>query len=67
MPDICMCPGGDCPRKKDCFRYRATPDIPQSYFMDPPYSQEECEYFEDINPYDRIRAWNDCLDKEDDG
>lgn len=31
MPDISMCPGGDCPHKEDCYRYRAEPDTHQSY------------------------------------
>ncbi|MFQ5619972.1 MAG: hypothetical protein ACE5FR_13480 [Rhodospirillales bacterium] len=27
MPDIAMCPGDDCPSRKQCWRYMATPTI----------------------------------------
>lgn len=27
MPDICMCPGIDCPHRNVCFRYRAKPEM----------------------------------------
>ena len=41
MPDICMCPGEDCPIKKTCYRFTAKPsEYWQSYFMTPPYSKE---------------------------
>ena len=46
MPDITMCPGGDCPHKEDCYRYTATPDeIYQYYFVEPPYKDGKCEYY----------------------
>lgn len=46
MPDIAMCPGGDCPLRKDCWRFVVTPDRYQSY-MPPAYNYEEetCEYY----------------------
>lgn len=51
MPDITMCNGGDCPRKKDCYRHVATPSRFQSYFAKPPFSAEDgCDYY---TPVDR--------------
>ena len=38
MPDICMCEGLDCPKKKNCYRFIVEPlPINQTYFKDPPY------------------------------
>ena len=31
MPDISMCPGGDCPHKEDCYRYKAKASSSQSF------------------------------------
>lgn len=31
MNDITMCMSIDCPRRKDCYRFVATPDYIQSY------------------------------------
>lgn len=49
MPDISMCPGDDCPRKEDCYRYTATPSpYRQSYFAKPVYDKKDkakCTYF----------------------
>lgn len=37
--DITMCKGGACKRKRNCFRYMASPDkFYQSYFETPPCS-----------------------------
>lgn len=40
-----MCKGEDCPLKNECYRYTATPDNYQSYFVDPPYIDDECDFF----------------------
>lgn len=55
MPDFCMCSGGECPRKENCYRFTAKPDTyVQSYFVAPPFrlvvvdgdfKQAECQYF----------------------
>ena len=45
MPDITMCFGDDCPLKEKCFRFRAVPGKMQYYFNNPPYKENECEYF----------------------
>lgn len=38
MPDISLCPGGNCILRLNCHRYTAKPDeIEQSYLGDPPY------------------------------
>ena len=51
MPDISMCPGTDCPLKEMCHRYTAKPTAHvQSYFVDPPIKDGECDYFWDNGP-----------------
>ncbi len=46
MPDITMCPGTDCPYKESCYRYTAKPsEYYQSYFMKPPFKDDECEMY----------------------
>ena len=46
MPDITMCKGLGCPRKKWCWRYTAIPTpYRQSYFTTPPNKGSKCEYF----------------------
>ena len=50
MPEITMCSGGNCPLKKDCYRYRAYPENIQSYFSEPPHKDGTCEYF---MPFDK--------------
>lgn len=47
MPDITMCWGEGCPRRKECYRYTAKPSThQQSYFVAPPIKDGgECEYF----------------------
>lgn len=49
MPDIAMCQGDECPVKEHCWRYMAPPDRYQSQFATPPYTEEGCEYFWDMN------------------
>lgn len=46
MADIAMCPGVDCAAKDYCYRHRA-PVNPfwQSYFVESPGYNDECEYF----------------------
>ena len=46
MPDIIMCYGGHCRRKKNCHRYTAQPSDPvQDYFSHPPIIEGQCAYF----------------------
>jgi len=45
MPDISKCTGGDCPLKETCFRYLAKPSFRQSYFAEPPYTDQGCEHY----------------------
>lgn len=49
MPDIAMCEGAECPIKENCWRYMAPADRWQSYFGTPPFTEEGCEYFWDMN------------------
>jgi len=49
MADIAMCLGGECPVKEDCWRYMAPSSRWQSYLATPPYTEEGCEYFWDMN------------------
>jgi len=52
MADITMCKGKDCPLKKTCYRYKASPNrMQQSYFVEVPFNKKEetnefvCEYY----------------------
>jgi hypothetical protein len=46
MPDISMCTGEGCPRKRWCYRYEAKASGPrQSWFSEPPVKDGECEHF----------------------
>ena len=50
MPDITMCEGNDCPLKERCYRFTATPnEYRQAYFVDPPYIDDECTYFWELD------------------
>lgn len=59
--DISMCVGGDCPFKKDCYRYRAIPHIRQVFFTIPPREGRECKYFWQLEKGHKIR----CMDEID--
>jgi len=51
MPDITMCPGTDCPKKETCYRFMATPSYYQSYFVELPMKNGECDhYWEYVKP-----------------
>lgn len=46
MPDITMCRGTDCPKRKKCYRFMAKPnEYRQSYFVATPRDGKECNYF----------------------
>ena len=45
MPDIAMCFGDNCPAKELCYRYTAKADEYQSYFANPPFNNNKCEFF----------------------
>ena len=47
MADITMCSGKNCPLKRNCKRFTATPGMWQSYFSEPPYDWERkiCKMF----------------------
>jgi hypothetical protein len=55
MADITMCSGKDCPLKRNCKRFTATPGMWQSYFSVLPYNFKTkiCEMF-----------WNTNTDKD---
>jgi hypothetical protein len=52
MPDITMCPGGDCPLKETCYRYKAEPSDYQSYWFEPPYYAGICEHYWEIETHE---------------
>ena len=55
MPDITMCDDESCPMNRKCYRYMAIPSTHrQSYFIDSPRKNENCEYFDPIKPGQRI-------------
>ena len=45
MPDIAKCEGGDCPLKKNCYRYISADSMRQAYFVEPPYIGDDCDMF----------------------
>ena len=56
MPDIAMCRGDGCPRKAECYRYRAVPTPQrQSYFSHPPVQSDgACDKFLKLRRGDRL-------------
>jgi hypothetical protein len=68
MPDIAMCQGVgqasgkstdiiDCPKKEECYRFKATPsEFRQAFFMYIPYDKvtETCENFVPLSKGPRI-------------
>jgi hypothetical protein len=61
MPDISMCKGKECPLKKECYRFRAKPDYLQAYFMEVPYKDGKCDYFESLEGWAVIRDYEEAL------
>lgn len=62
-PDISLCIGGLCPLKEKCYRYLAKPSEYQSYFADPPFVKNKCEYLVKIvKPKKKVS--NKCLLKK---
>ena len=53
MPDITMCTGKDCEKKKDCYRYMAPPSKYQS-MSDFENREEDCQYFWEIDPAHKV-------------
>ena len=49
MDDTAMCKGDDCPIKEDCWRFMAPASRWQSYLATPPFTEEGCDYFWDMN------------------
>lgn len=46
MPDITMCRDKECPKREDCYRFKAKPDMFQSYFRKTPRQETGwCSYF----------------------
>jgi len=45
MPDITMCSGDGCPKKQSCYRYTAKASDYQSFFMNPPIKDGECDHY----------------------
>lgn len=62
MSDITMCMGGNCPLKKDCYRYRAIPSVKQSLFMIPPAKGNKCEYFWELENNHKVRCLNEIVE-----
>lgn len=48
MPDISMCSGEGCEKRKSCYRFKAKAnEFRQAYFSTPPFDKESkvCEYY----------------------
>lgn len=52
MADITKCDGHECPRKEECYRYKALPTVGgwQAFFVASPLNPEtkECEMFYEL-------------------
>ena len=48
MPDITMCNGQGCELKSTCYRYKSTPSIRQSYFIESPIEDGQCDYYWEV-------------------
>lgn len=49
MPDITMCDGKNCDLASTCLRYKAEPSMRQSYFVEAPIEDEQCDYYIEFN------------------
>ena len=49
MSDITMCDGKNCDLSSTCLRYKATPSMRQSYFVEAPIEDEQCDYYIEFN------------------
>ena len=45
MADITKCSGEGCPIKENCKRFTAIESMMQSYFVEPPFKNNECEMY----------------------
>lgn len=46
MPDITMCKGNGCILRGTCYRFKAVPDMYQSYFMGSVNNDDNtCDYY----------------------
>lgn len=44
-PDIAMCKGDGCDRRKECYRFTAIPSMRQTYFAGKVRVGEDCPHF----------------------
>jgi len=53
MPDLAMCTGDGCPRRRECYRHRAVPSFHQPYHGTPPVKPDgSCDEFLELRPRD---------------
>jgi hypothetical protein len=45
MMDITKCQGEGCTIKESCYRYTSPRELYQSYFVDSPIKDGDCEYY----------------------
>lgn len=54
MPDITLCLGNKCKKRKECYRFTAEAAEVQSFFFNPPYKKDgSCDYFLDNKDYQK--------------
>lgn len=49
LADGAMCEGGECPIREHCWRYVAPSQRWKTYLEAPPFNEEGCDYFWDVN------------------
>lgn len=67
MPDITMCPGTNCPMKKDCYRYKAIPSENQDHFFSAPNDGGKCTFFWKLKPEYKTRYEDEIKEDPVDG
>jgi len=45
MTDIAKCTGEGCPLKETCYRFTAPAEMYQSFFVNVPIKNGQCEYY----------------------
>lgn len=56
MPDISMCDNSKCPLKKNCYRFKAVPNLYYQSYMKFQYKDDKCLDFYPIKKGHRITA-----------
>lgn len=65
MADITKCSGQGCPVKENCKRFTAIESMKQSYFVNPPFKDNECEMYWGDNAEFIFKQLKEIINKKD--